>query len=117
MDWYDFIDWLNSWFRDVLSNISDVDYINLYKDWIKIDVDFSDVDNYWYRHNNYITVELIKENSEQLKYKLCLMYNDSDVKYCYIDFEKIDLDFSIFVRKINNNIFNLLLDVYKDSLD
>ena len=112
-----FIEGINEWYREILENISDLDYINLYKNSKKIDIDFSYIDNFWYRHTSYIEIDLIKENINQLKYKIDLIYNDSIKKTCYVDFDKVDIDFSIFYKKINNNIFNLLLDIYKDSID
>lgn len=112
-----FIEGINEWYKEILENISDLDYINLYRNSKKIDIDFSDIDKFWHRLTSYILIDLIKENINQLRYKIDLVYNDSSKKTCYVDFDKVDIDFSIFYKKINNNIFNLLLDIYKDSID
>jgi len=110
------IEWMNEWFSEILENISDLDYIKLYNEWEKIKNDFSDLDFiYWIRKTSFINIELVKETASEKKYKIELVYNDSNKKSCYVDFTKIDLDFHIFVRKINNNIFNLLLEIIKDN--
>ena len=97
-------------FNDILSNISEKNYNDLYYN-NHLGVDFSELDTFWHRITSYIKIN-IYEDIENKIIELELVYNDSKKLKASEKIDLLDFDFIRMKKTINSLLWEKVIELF-----